>query len=108
VGNGADMLPYALSGVVAALTAMLTHRRATRAHKNTVVIDQQTLINTTYEKVLSIVNAELLRQTQMHLAERAEWAHTEATLNARIDIMKSEILALEEKIAGLERREGTH
>jgi hypothetical protein len=108
VGNGADVLPYALSGVVAILTAMLTHRRASRAHKNTVVIDQQTLINATYEKVLSIVNAELLRQTQMHLAEREEWSRTEAALNARIDLMKAEILGLEAKIAGLEQREGTH
>lgn len=99
-----DIAPYLVSGIVAVITAVLTHRRATKSHSSTVIIDQQTLLNDTYEKVLGIVNEQLSRQNANHENERRDWEMKEVALNMKIENQNVEILQLMQKVTRLEQQ----
>lgn len=103
--NLAEISPYLLSGVVAVVTALLTHSRAKSAHKSTVVIDQQDLINSTYEKVLAAVDSQLTRQTRVHEEERQGWSRKEKNLLAKIQKLEGEIHNLKVELSALLARE---
>lgn len=97
--------PYLISGVVALITALLTHKRAYKAHKDTVVIDQQKLVNDTYEQVLSQLRLELQRRQEVFDRERSAWLGREEALKNLVEDLKGKVKGLEGQILELKRAE---
>lgn len=100
-----EPLPYVVSGVVTLLTAWLTYRRTSKAHRDSIVIDHQKLVNETYEAVLGQLREELTRKNDAHDLERSEWEEKEARLRDEINELREKVTHLENRVSTLSRRE---
>lgn len=100
-----DALPYGASVIVGLVTAWYTHRRATKAHKHTVFVDHQDLVNTTYEMVLGQMREEFERRGKAHAHERKNWEQRERVLQKLISDLQDELKALKAEIRQVRERE---
>lgn len=100
--------PHAISGLVALVVAWLTHKRANRAHKDTIVIDHQQLINETYQQVMRQMRKELERREEAHRIERHSWKKQELLLKGEIQLLQEKVASLEAELALLKAKEEKH
>lgn len=99
-----DIGPY-ISVVAGLFLGWLTHKRANRVHKDTLVIDQQKLVRDTYEQIMKRLNAEMNRRTQAYDSERLAWERREEDLKEQVDNLRELIIQLEREVRRLRDRE---
>jgi hypothetical protein len=99
--------PYLISTIGAGFAAWLTSKRTKEAQESTALVDQQTLVNNTYETVLKLIREELTRKDSAHTYEREEWERKEEALNRRVNNLEEQVQNLQTELQDLRNGQGT-